>query len=94
MHTDMARVANSEDYLRVSTTLQLPPNTGDTAVAFTIEASSDSRIEGEETFFLLLSEPSEGARLGRSNATVIIEGNFRQSKCQESGATPLSISTV
>jgi hypothetical protein len=83
----MARVArNSEDYLRVSATLQSPPSTEDTSVSFTIEAFDDSRIEGEENFIVVLSKPGEGARLGRSTATVIIEGNL--------SAKRVAISTV
>ena len=74
----MICVAISGDYSAVTTTAQLPPSTGSTSVSFIVEAFEDSVIEGEENFFISLSEPSEGARVGeQSRATVVIEGEFR-----------------
>ncbi len=83
------------DYLAASATLTFPP--GSTSRTLTVQGVGDTRLEGDETFFVLLSGPVN-ATLGNSSAlvtllnddvTVNITGSSSQAE-GNSGLTPFT----
>ena len=64
---------SGEDYDAASGTLTFNP--GETTKSIDVNVRGDSKIEGNETFFVTLQNPTGGARVVRPAATGIIDDN-------------------
>lgn len=97
-YATQAGAATSGDFVATSGTLTFAP--GETTKPVTVMVVGDTAIEADETFFLVLSNPSSGAEIGDADATCVIRNDdaaanqppvAAASATPTSGAAPLAV---